>query len=181
LILEASTLPGYAVRATYASMHYEVRNAGASSSQSDGDVPHLRSENAPMCSLRSCHPTSASVDLKGPRSCSDCGKLLSSVGYERWKTRCPQCEKKRWRKKERLERALLRRAFGNKCRRCGYEKCKDALHFHHKDASEKHLWSRHGEASVREIKAHPERFELLCANCHIELHVNLRRRHHQAV
>jgi len=125
--------------------------------------------------------TCASVDLKGPRSCSDCGKLLSSVGYERWKTRCPQCEKKRWRKKERLERALLRRAFGNKCRRCGYEKCKDALHFHHKDASEKHLWSRHGEASVREIKAHPERFELLCANCHIELHVNLRRRHHQAV
>lgn len=116
--------------------------------------------------------TCASVDLKGERYCLDCGKLLNSSGYERWKTRCGACEKKRFRERERALRAELRLQFGGKCQRCSYSRCAAALHFHHNDASEKYDWSGkgNGSASLREITLHPERFELVCANCHIEIH-----------
>jgi hypothetical protein len=61
--------------------------------------------------------------------------------------------------------------FGGACQRCGYNRCKRALQFHHKDNSEKRLWSgKRADASPDEIEAHPERFELLCANCHFEEH-----------
>ena len=120
----------------------------------------------------------ASVDLKGPRYCRECGKKLSNHGYERWVNRCPQCTKKRWRAKERKQRQTLVTQFGGKCNRCSYDRCLDALHFHHADPSEKYDWNVKGQtgASSREIKMHPERFLLLCANCHIELHAEQRRR-----
>lgn len=69
--------------------------------------------------------------------------------------------------RERLELVL---EWGGKCQLCGYSRCTRALQFHHKDASEKYEWGKDGRASVAEIRAHPERFELLCANCHIEHH-----------
>lgn len=116
------------------------------------------------------HHQCKSVDLKQDRLCLDCSKPLSNTGYERWKSRCPQCEKRRWRDKEARERRELKLKFGGKCNKCGYCRCFSALHFHHTDSSEKYEWSKKGGASIREIKAHPERFELLCANCHIELH-----------
>jgi hypothetical protein len=72
---------------------------------------------------------------------------------------------------EALRRLKLVEEFGGACQRCGYNRCTRALQFHHKDASEKALWSkRSGRASTREVAAHPERFILLCANCHFEEH-----------
>lgn len=64
--------------------------------------------------------------------------------------------------------------FGGKCQRCSYSKCLRALQFHHVDSSEKDLWSgaRKGSASMTEVNHYPERFELLCANCHFEEHEN---------
>jgi hypothetical protein len=114
----------------------------------------------------------ASVDLKGERLCRRCEKVLTNTGYERWKNYCGPCEKARWRQQERDERAKLRAAFGGQCEKCGYDRCTSALHFHHLDRSEKYVWNPQGKGgtSVREIKAHPERFQLLCSNCHIETH-----------
>lgn len=64
--------------------------------------------------------------------------------------------------------------FGGACQRCGYCRSERALHFHHTDGSAKRDWSGdRGMASVAEIRAHPERFLLLCANCHIEEHESL--------
>jgi hypothetical protein len=64
--------------------------------------------------------------------------------------------------------------FGSACQRCGYSRCRRALHFHHLDGSEKKDWSgKRGNASPAEIRAHPERFILLCANCHAEEHERL--------
>ena len=68
-------------------------------------------------------------------------------------------------------RASLLHEFGGKCSRCRYDRCARALQFHHKDSSEKRLYSRgRGNASLAEVQQHPERFELLCANCHFEQH-----------
>jgi hypothetical protein len=41
---------------------------------------------------------------------------------------------------------------------------------------EKYVWSKKGTTSMRELAAHPERFELLCANCHIEHHEHERQK-----
>lgn len=69
------------------------------------------------------------------------------------------------------DRHLLVVQFGGKCQICDYSKCIRALQFHHSDSSEKKLWSKdQGGANPREVEAHPERFMLLCANCHFEIH-----------
>jgi len=72
-------------------------------------------------------------------------------------------------------RQRLLASFGSACARCGYSKCQRALHFHHVDPSCKKDWSgsNSGKASLREVESHPERFLLLCANCHIEEHFAL--------
>lgn len=68
---------------------------------------------------------------------------------------------------------LMSELFPDKaCQRCGYNTCVDALHFHHLDSSEKREWSKNGHASPNEIRAHPERFQLVCANCHYEIHAD---------
>ena len=57
-------------------------------------------------------------------------------------------------------------AFGGACQRCGYNRCRRALHFHH---VERRI-GKSGHVDIREVKDHPQRFELVCANCHIEIH-----------
>jgi hypothetical protein len=76
-------------------------------------------------------------------------------------------------KKEKRTRAEILALFGGRCLRCGYDRCARALHFHHADSSEKYEWSNSGKASLREVSSHPERFILLCANCHAEEHERL--------
>lgn len=68
-------------------------------------------------------------------------------------------------------RLALIEQFGSACQRCGYNKSKRALHFHHIEAADKYNWAiGGGRASVNEIEQHPERFMMVCANCHAELH-----------
>ncbi len=110
------------------------------------------------------------IDLRGERYCTICSKELKSTGYERWHPICITCQWKQNKARERDARAELRQAYGGKCQRCGYDRCQEALHFHHLDSSEKRKFRSSGGTSVRELRQHPERFELLCANCHTEVH-----------
>jgi hypothetical protein len=67
---------------------------------------------------------------------------------------------------------------GGKCTKCGYDKCLQALEFHHTDPSTK--YKHNGKAiSIRQmvnLKTRKEVLEetkkciLLCSNCHKELH-----------
>lgn len=61
--------------------------------------------------------------------------------------------------------------LGNRCSKCNYDKCADALHFHHE--SDDRNWSRFSnrwhcqwENIERELKL----CVLLCGNCHMEEH-----------
>lgn len=63
--------------------------------------------------------------------------------------------------------------LGGKCKRCGFNKCEAALHFHHPDPSIKddmfhrlrnRKWEHIAEALTR------QGCELLCANCHAAEH-----------
>lgn len=62
--------------------------------------------------------------------------------------------------------------LGGKCQRCGYDRCLDALEFHHKDPSEKEfspayvIMRRKWDIAKKEL----DKCELLCSNCHREEH-----------
>ena len=76
------------------------------------------------------------------------------------------------------QRGLLRKLqlineFGGKCQKCGYDKNIAALEFHHINSDEKEfqLDMRHlSNTSITKLKEEVSKCELLCANCHRELH-----------
>lgn len=77
-----------------------------------------------------------------------------------------------------LRRAMKREAVkrkGSKCEICGYDKCIDALVFHHKNPEEKDFGLAESGTthSWEEYLAEIEKCELLCANCHAEEHWKL--------
>lgn len=61
--------------------------------------------------------------------------------------------------------------LGGKCIKCGYSKSLAALDFHHTDPNKKD-WKPSRLMSYRWeiVKAELDKCELLCANCHRELH-----------
>lgn len=65
---------------------------------------------------------------------------------------------------------------GGKCELCGYNRCVDALEFHHRNSSEKEFGvSQSGlTRSWERVKNEIDKCILVCANCHRELHNNLR-------
>ena len=73
--------------------------------------------------------------------------------------------------------------LGGRCSRCGYDRCGEALEFHHRDPSQKDFgvsnrgYTRSWEAVREEI----EKCVLLCANCHREVHSELQLQRETAV
>lgn len=65
---------------------------------------------------------------------------------------------------------------GGKCKKCGYNKCIDALELHHLDPSTKdyQLSNTGGAPSFEKFLAEADKCILLCANCHREEHWRLR-------
>ena len=66
--------------------------------------------------------------------------------------------------------------MGGQCEICGYNKCLDALEFHHKDPSQKEfqICTSGGCASFERTLEEAKKCQLLCANCHREEHWRLR-------
>lgn len=62
------------------------------------------------------------------------------------------------------------------CQRCGYNKCSNALEFHHKDPSQKDAalsFMLVGAPNRDRLIAELKKCVLLCANCHREYHAGL--------
>ena len=66
--------------------------------------------------------------------------------------------------------------LGGKCVRCGYSKYPEVLEFHHKDPLKKEFnVSAKGHCrSWDRVKEEIEKCDLLCANCHREIHVEMK-------
>jgi len=70
-------------------------------------------------------------------------------------------------------RKELKLMLGGKCSKCGYNKCLEALDFHHDKGNKEGMISKltkdfSKQKSLKEVK----KCILLCANCHRELHAN---------
>jgi predicted HNH restriction endonuclease len=76
--------------------------------------------------------------------------------------------------KTQLRRAMKKQAVkikGGKCSICGYDKCIDALIFHHEDPSIKEFGLSNGDTrSWDKYLQELEKCILVCTNCHAEIH-----------
>lgn len=76
-----------------------------------------------------------------------------------------------------LRRSMKRQAIkllGGKCSICGYDRCIDALEFHHKDPKQKDFKIGSGNTmSWKDYKKEAEKCILVCSNCHKEIHSKL--------
>jgi len=85
--------------------------------------------------------------------------------------------KTRKHQKTTLRRSMKLQAIkllGGKCSICGYNKCIDALEFHHEDPNEKEFKLSCGNTmSWREYKTEALKCILVCSNCHKEIHSEL--------
>lgn len=63
---------------------------------------------------------------------------------------------------------------GGKCFLCGYNKCVGALQLHHRDPNKKEFnLSSYQSTKWIDYKKESDKCDLLCANCHAELHWNM--------
>ena len=77
-------------------------------------------------------------------------------------------------------RTKYKNILGGKCEICGYNKCLNALEFHHKDPSKKEfeisgaIWGKKQYSgkyyTENQIIEEVHKCMLLCANCHAEIH-----------
>lgn len=67
---------------------------------------------------------------------------------------------------------------GGRCQNCGYDRCAEALEFHHIENSEKDfgISARGYTRSWLKIRQELDKCVLLCANCHRELHAGLKQK-----
>ena len=77
---------------------------------------------------------------------------------------------KSWRKRT---KELLVEYKGGNCEVCGYNKCIEALEFHHIDESTKSFALSGSTKALDKQKAEADKCLMLCANCHRELHAGL--------
>ena len=72
-----------------------------------------------------------------------------------------------WRKRTKL---ALVEYKGGKCERCGYNKCIEALEFHHMDPSQKDFTISGKSKAFEYLKEEVDKCIMVCSNCHKEIH-----------
>jgi len=88
--------------------------------------------------------------------------------------RCRVCTRESTKKRSDGKKLELVNYFGGRCVRCGYNKCIQALDFHHRDPSTKkfRISGSHCRSS-KSIMEEALKCDLLCSNCHREVHAGL--------
>jgi len=69
---------------------------------------------------------------------------------------------------------LLVEYKGGECERCGYNKCIDALDFHHRISSEKDFTIGGKSWAFERLKNEVDKCILVCSNCHREIHFEIK-------
>ena len=118
------------------------------------------------------------------KTCKKCGKTKDTGNFRTFVYKgeyhrrgvCIECDRKVARENFKIYRTLLNDLKINGCSICGYNKCVDALVFHHVMPGTKNF-----AVNTTRISAPNEKFfkefhkcMLLCSNCHREIHMEER-------
>ena len=114
------------------------------------------------------------------RICEICNKQFETNSWAR--IYCYECSGETTRRDNNVrkhQKTILRRSMklqaikllGGKCSNCGYDKCVDALEFHHTNPSVKEFKLGSGNTmSWKDYKKEVLKCILVCSNCHKEIH-----------
>jgi predicted HNH restriction endonuclease len=123
-------------------------------------------------SIESINHKATRMEIPRPRFSSDKPSkrqpqnIIDKRYYEKNKEKvyARKMERRKKLKKEIIE------MFGGKCSKCGYNKCIDALDFHHEGNKEESVSRLIKNNSREKILKEAKKCILLCANCHREVH-----------
>ncbi len=126
---------------------------------------------------------------RNPRLCSWCKKCSCEAAKESYQKRMEKnpelvrAKEREWQRKNKEKRIPIIRAktkafkekcveyLGGECKLCEYNKCIAALDFHHRDPKTKKFEvSRSGVVFSERVREELDKCDLLCSNCHKELH-----------
>jgi len=117
-------------------------------------------------------PTPAGAVFEG--TCARHG--LTRMTYRRGRAVCLRCGSEAVTAWRRRTKALLVAEAGGACAACGYDRCQQALQFHHRDPRTKRfaIAGRGLTRSIDEVRAEAAKCALLCSNCHAEVEAGVR-------
>ena len=88
--------------------------------------------------------------------------------------RCRRCSSESVTKRRQNIKQKLVDIFGGKCKICGYNKCVQALEFHHLDPTQKRYEIGRGHCRKwEEILNEAKKCILVCVNCHAKIENNI--------
>jgi hypothetical protein len=107
--------------------------------------------------------------------CKTCEVAGEINFYKTQKWYCKTCWNKKTAQAGKDKVSHLKSEYGGKCVKCGYDKCVDALEFHHVDPTVKefHLGEARGR-NIKTLKKELEKCILVCRNCHTEIHYKMK-------
>lgn len=100
------------------------------------------------------------------------GLSKTMSNYKNWTDEWKEDHRQKMRGRYLKRKQDLVAHFGGKCIHCGYSKCVAALEFHHRDPATKsfELSQNALGKSWNNIIAEAEKCDLVCSNCHAEIH-----------
>lgn len=105
----------------------------------------------------------------------ECGETNPEKFYKGKSTLCTQCVSKNTVCRNRKNKLLAVAYKGSICQRCGYDKYIGALQFHHRNPDLKDPnWNLIKNRHFDKIKEELDKCDLLCSNCHAEVHHEIR-------
>jgi hypothetical protein len=104
------------------------------------------------------------------RVCTVCNRQYD---YDSNRGHClDKCNTCQTNERGRKRKARLVAIFGGQCIRCGYNKCIQALDFHHRNESQKEFQiGKSYNVSWERLFIEAQKCDLVCKNCHTEIHM----------
>lgn len=105
------------------------------------------------------------------RHCERHGETEFAIVGSSRRLHCRRCRSEAVARRRRRVKEILVAEAGGRCVLCGYDRCLNALEFHHRDPGKKlfGVGQRGITRAIAEVRAEARKCALLCANCHAEV------------
>ena len=122
---------------------------------------------------KECAAKNSKKIVNGMFKCGHCHQYKPTTEFYYYKGHpkgvCKECDNESMTRHKNARKREFIELKGGKCQKCGYNRCKGALDFHHTDPTKKEFPMNQG-LSKEKMLAELEKCIILCATCHREEH-----------